>query len=312
MKKNNRLIALMMSLLVMLAMGLAACGTGTETADDGQNPAMNFVGNYACDRANIMIGAAGEEGMTATVTWGSSAWESSVWMMNGTFDTETLTFEYQDCVRTDYVYSEDGETDSQTDVYTGGHGFMVFTEADPLTLAWQDDQEHVADGMVFEYTGIVPENGDEGEEVGMPNPWSDVDTAEAAAEGAGLDIFAVPDGEAVISLGDVNVTQYRCMEGMAEAIVEFPAVEMTIRKGSKSLEMAEGDISGDYGEYKYDWTQNIKGLEVRCFGNREGEATKTIWSVDDMDYSITAYGLGGDTDYGLLPDDLNSLINGIQ
>jgi hypothetical protein len=102
------------------------------------------------------------------------------------------------------------------------------------------------------------------------------------------------------------------MKGMAEAVVEFPAVEMTIRKGDKSGEMAEGDISGDYSEYKYDWTQNIKGLEVKCFGNREGDATKTIWSVDDMDYSITVQGLGGDTDYGLSPDDLNSLINGIQ
>ena len=102
------------------------------------------------------------------------------------------------------------------------------------------------------------------------------------------------------------------MKGMAEAVVEFPAVEMTIRKGDKSGEMAEGDISGDYSEYKYDWTQNIKGLEVKCFGNRDGEATKTIWSVDDMDYSITVQGLGGDEDYGLPADDLNSLINGIQ
>lgn len=185
---------------------------------------------------------------------------------------------------------------------------MFFKEGDPLTLTWQDDQENVAEGMVFEYAAATPEN----EDTGMANPWSDADSAEAAAEGAGIDGFTVPDGEAEISLGEVKVDQYRYMEGIAEADVEFPAVSMTIRKGSKSAEMADGDISGDYNEYKYNWIQNIKGLEVQCFGNREGEATKTIWSVDDMDYSIVVLGLGGDTDYGLPADDLNSLINGIQ
>ena len=307
MKKNARVLALLMALVMTFAMGLSACGK-KAAPDDGQNPIMNYVGYYVCDRANVFISADGEEGASAIVTWSSSAWENSTWMMSGTFDPETLQFEYHDCVKTDYVYDDSGEETSQTEVYTGGHGFMFFKEGDPLSLTWQDDQEKIAEGMVFEYAGAMPE----GENVGMANPWSDVDSAEAAAEGAGLETFMVPDGEAQISLGEVNVTQYRCMKGIAEAVVEFPAVEMTIRKGDKSGEMAEGDISGDYGEYKYDWTQNIKGLEVKCFGNREGEATKTIWSVDDMDYSITVLGLGGDEDYGLSPDDLNSLINGIQ
>jgi hypothetical protein len=102
------------------------------------------------------------------------------------------------------------------------------------------------------------------------------------------------------------------MQGIAEAVTEFPAVEMTIRKGDATYEIADGDISGDYGEYKNKWTQNIKGLEVTCYGNRKGEATKTIWVVDDYDYSIVVQGLGGDEDYGLSADDLNSLINAIQ
>lgn len=307
MRKNAKVLALLMAFVVVFAMGLSACGKSAEP-DDGQNPVMNYVGNYVCERASVFISADGDEGATAIVTWSSSAWENSSWMMSGTFDPETLQFEYHDCVRTDYTYEENGDVKEQTEVYTGGHGFMFFKDGDPITLTWQDDQEKVADGMVFEYVGAEPE----GEGTGMANPWSDVDSAEAAAEGAGLDGFMVPDGEAVISLGEVKVDQYRYMEGMAEADIEFPAVSMTIRKGSKELEMAEGDISGDYGEYKYNWTQNIKGLEVNCFGNREGEATKTIWSIEGIDYSITAYGLGGDEDYGLSPDDLNSLINGIQ
>ena len=55
-----------------------------------------------------------------------------------------------------------------------------------------------------------------------------------------------------------------------------------------------------------------EAAEVTCFGNREGEATKTIWQSGDYYYSITAEGLGGDEDFGLNADDLSSLINGIQ
>ncbi|MBR3125437.1 MAG: hypothetical protein IKF42_08530 [Mogibacterium sp.] len=310
MKKTFKLLALVMAMIMVVALGLSACGSKAEepaAADDGQNPVMNYVGNYVCGRACIFIDAADENnGVNATVTWGSSAAENSTWVMSGTFDPETMQFEYHDCVRTDYVYNEDGNVESQEEVFTGGHGFMTFVDGDPITLTWQEDQEHAADDMVFEYAGMVPDDGG----IGMANPWSDVASLDEAAKGAGLDMFSIPEG-AEISLGEVKLTQARCMEGLAEAVVEFPAVDMTIRKGNASA-AEDGDISGDYNEYAKTWTQNIKGLEVTCFGNREGDATKTIWQVDDTCYSITAYGMGGDTDYGLSPDDLNSLINGIQ
>ena len=183
MKKNARILALMMALVMTFAMGLSACGK-KAAPDDGQNPIMNFVGYYVCDRANVFISADGEEGASAIVTWSSSAWENSTWMMSGTFDPETLQFEYHDCVKTDYKYKDDGDVESQEEVYTGGHGFMFFKEGDPLSLTWQDDQEKVAEDMVFEYAGANPENN----EAGMANPWSDVDSAEAAAEGTGLHV----------------------------------------------------------------------------------------------------------------------------
>ena len=116
MKKTSRLLALVMAMLMVFALGLSACGSKTEEpADaaetgDGQNPVMNFIGYYVCDRANIYIEATDEQnGASATVTWGSSAWENSAWTMTGTFDPETLQFEYQDCVRTDYVYDGSGD-----------------------------------------------------------------------------------------------------------------------------------------------------------------------------------------------------------
>ena len=300
--------------VLMLVFAMTACGGGTsepeQAEEDGQNPAMNFVGVYWSVRPYIEIECDGMDGMKATVNWSSSAWENSVWTMSGTFDTDKLVFEYHDCVRTDYAFSEDGEEEKAEEVYVGGHGFMTFTEGDPLTLTWQDDQEHMADDLVFEYGSYGEEEGEE-ENVGMANPWSETESAETAAEGSGVGSFEI--GDMTISLGDVNVEIYRYMDGLAEARVLFPAVDVTIRKGNDpALESAEGDISGDYGEYKYDWTQNVGGLEVKCYGNRKGESTRTIWQSDGYDYSITAFGQGGDDDYGLSADDLTTLVNGIK
>lgn len=157
-----------LSVLLMMVMMLtcAACGesaeegasaaaagssAGTVTEEDGQNPIMNYVGDYACGRAAIHIEADGMDGVVAEVTWGSSAAETSVWTMSGTFNEEDLVFEYHDCVRKDLVFEESGEVKSEEEVYVGGHGFMHFSDKGGLSLTWQDDQEHVADDMEFEY-----------------------------------------------------------------------------------------------------------------------------------------------------------------
>lgn len=300
MKKNAKILALMLALILTLTMGLTACGG----ADDSDGP---IGGCYVCDKTSVYLNIGEDNSADAIVVCENSAQEKSSWLMRGTFDSRKLQFKYDSCVRTDYKFSETGDTISNKEVYNDGSGVMTVTKGEPNTLTWEDEKENFADGMIFEYT----EEELESESTGMANPWSDVDSAEAAAEGAGFEEFSVPEG-AELSLGELAVSQYRCMEGMAEAEVEYPAVAMTIRKGYGDLEIAEGDISGDYNEYEFTWTQNIDGLEVQCFGNREGEAAKTIWSMDDIDYSITAYGLGGDEDYGLQPDDLTILVNGIQ
>lgn len=296
-------------LVLMLALTITACGGSggsdeSAGSEDGQNSVMNFIGTYVCGRASVVISAEGNEGASAIVSWSSSAFEHSTWVMSGTFDAGKLVFEYDNCVRTDYVYESEDDEGTPTEVYNDGHGTMTFTDGDPITMVWQDDKEDIAKDMVFEYVLVMDP------QVGMANPWSTADSLAAAAEGAGIGSFDLAEGSE-ISLGKVDVTAYRYMDGIAEAVVEFPAVEMTIRKGT--LDNApDGDISGDYTGYEHTWTQNIKGLEVTCFGNREGDATKTIWATDDAAYSINVLGLGGDTDYGLSADDLNSLINGIQ
>lgn len=148
---------------------------------------------------------------------------------------------------------------------------------------------------------------------GMPNPWSDVASLEEAAAGAGLDSFVVPlDANLSGQSLQADWATYRCMDGLAEVQIPVGAVEMIIRKGLASAAVDPGDISGDYNEYANTWTQDIGGVEVTCFGNREGEATKSIWAVGDNLYSILAIGAGGDTDFGLAAEDLATLVSGIQ
>ena len=120
-----------------------------EENADGQNPVMNFVGPYVCDRAKIMIEARGKNKAKVVVTWGSSASEMTKWTMSGPFDEETRAIEYHNCVRKDLTYNEDGTVKSKEKVYVGGHGFLTFAEDG--TLTWQEDQEHAADGMTFEF-----------------------------------------------------------------------------------------------------------------------------------------------------------------
>ena len=160
-----------------------------------------------------------------------------------------------------------------------------------------------------ESQGVPPSKVEEGVETA--NPWSTAKSLQEAAEKAGLEKFSIPEG-AEISLGPIRIKEYRYMDGIAEAYIPFPAVDMSIRKGTEAALAESGDISGDYNEYAYEWTQDINGTEVRCFGNREGEATKTMWNEVNNYFSITAYGMGGDTDYGLSAGDLNILISEIH
>ena len=73
-----------------------------------------------------------------------------------------------------------------------------------------------------------------------------------------------------------------------------------------------GDVSLDDNKYANEWTQTVAGKEVKCFGNREGEATKTIWTAGDYSYAVLAYGAGGDDDYGLSAEDVAIMVNAVK
>ena len=186
--KNQRWICLILSLLMVCS--LAACGTAPAPAqngdstpaptpaesvpaasaepestsqpggeEDGQNPIMNFIGSYACGRANIDVTPDGMDGAKFLVHWGSSARESANWEMSGKLDPETLVLSYSDCKKYILTFSEDGESSTETVEYENGTGTFTFNVED-YSLTWQDDQENAAENLVFTYASAAPEDAD--------------------------------------------------------------------------------------------------------------------------------------------------------
>lgn len=174
---------------------------------------------------------------------------------------------------------------------------LVMALALPIAACTKTEQETTVVTAVTESSG------------GMGNPWKSADTLDQAAEGAGLGRFDLADG---LSVGDVpvRIDRIRYTDGLVEIECSFADVSMVIRKGLVEAGINR-DVSGDYNSYAAEWTQNVKGLEVDCYGFEEGKAVKLLWSVDDYSFAILVEAEGG-ADYGLSADEISSLINAIQ
>ena len=86
--------------------------------------------------------------------------------------------------------------------------------------------------------------------VGLANPWTEVATAEEAADGAGVGYFLVPEENMETTGGQVNWFCFQYMEHIAEADGGIGSAELTVRKG---LKQDGEDVSGDYTEYTFAW-----------------------------------------------------------
>ena len=152
----------------------------------------------------------------------------------------------------------------------------------------------------------------EADAAGEHTNWTEAATAEEAAQGAGLNSLADLNG-VQISLGELGTMggfTYRYMDGVAQVFFPAAAVEMSAVKAK--VPAGDGDVSFDSTPYAYNWTQDVDGQQVQCFGNREGEATKTIWTDGEYNYAVLAYGAGGDDDYGLQPEDVAIMVNALK
>ena len=123
-----------------------------SAGDDGQNPVMNFIGEYVCDRARARVECSGKEDAKVTIEWGGSAWTLARWVMTGKLDTDTLKVEYSDCVKTEITYNDKGEETKTVTEYENGKGYFVFSMNS--TFTWHDGTEERAD-MTFEWAPVA-------------------------------------------------------------------------------------------------------------------------------------------------------------
>ena len=275
-----------------------------------QNPVMNFVGEYQCDRAHATVECWGFDEAFIKIEWGSSARELTRWIIVGKLDTDTLTVSYSGASKANRVCDEQGEVKSEESVYDDGTGTITFRNDGSFT--WHEDQSETGKDMVFER---VP--GTDGSSASMPNPWEEADSAQAAADGAGVGYFELPEAGAEVAGGPIGWDTYRYTDLLAEANGFVGAAELTVRKGvnrpDHELSYDTADVSGDYTAYAHEWTIKAGDWQVRCFGNEEGRAMKAIWSSDNFSYCILVRGQGGLRDvYGLGSDDIAALIGAIE
>ena len=171
--KKNLYVILGTTAVLATAIAVAACATKknqvktqpqiphkettiTETtiSDDGQNPVMNFIGNYYGGRACVSVEAKGSDEAEITVVWGSSYDTKAVWTMSGTFNEATTSVFYDNAIKKMITLNEKGEVIFEEYLYTSGRGEFVFSY-DGVT--WNDLEEHIADTMVFRFGNSVEE-----------------------------------------------------------------------------------------------------------------------------------------------------------
>ena len=151
MKRTVRTLTVVLTAAVLL-LSFAACADRAADSEngqssvnqDGQNPVMNFVGEYSADRCFIIVEADGETDAKISAVWANSADETAEYTMSGRFDPETYRINYSDGEKKIVKYDDTGAVTEETVVYSDGVGRIQFY--DNNTLAWQDEQE--ADSLI--------------------------------------------------------------------------------------------------------------------------------------------------------------------
>ena len=124
-----------------------------EEDPDWQNPVMNFIGEYQCDRAHALVECFGKEDAWITIEWGSSAWELARWDIIGRLDLDTLTIAYTDCMKQIVTFDDNGEVVSQEPEYEDGSGTIVFHNDG--TFTWHEDQSVYGTDMLFAWLPVT-------------------------------------------------------------------------------------------------------------------------------------------------------------
>ena len=139
-----------------------AAMSGESPEEEGQNPVMNWAGNYGCpeaDGARAVVECGEGNEAIIHITWRNSGGEYAQWVIVGELDLDTLTVSYTDCIKTIVTYGEDGMITDEVTEYKDGTGTIVFDEGTSFT--WHDDEEDR--DLTFEWAETVPPEEEDGQ-----------------------------------------------------------------------------------------------------------------------------------------------------
>lgn len=225
------------------------------------------------------------------VEWAESASVQDRWEMDVTYDPKNERLLYDNCTKTVTEFDASGKG-TDTVEYTDGKGYFSIVGEN---LQWHDSMlKEAAEEPVF---------APEGAQANMINPWTETEDAQEAEKIAGFKFDLMP--EYALS-ENMKLWKYICMEGVYGAKYESVNNEMIVRKSNVT---PSSELHGDFNTYSKSWDQNVKGLTVHCLGDGE-TANVVMFDVEDNHYAITMN--PGSEGHGLTPDDINSLVNGMQ
>lgn len=136
------------------------------------------------------------------------------------------------------------------------------------------------------------------ENVQIPNPWTDYDSKDDAAQAAGFDL-AVPD-----EISGCSEKSYRVLS--ADGDVMFEIIYASGEDETARIRKAPGadDVSGNYNEYAETETVDVGGVRVTMKG--ENSLVKlAIWTNGDYSYVLSV-------ESGLSQNDMAALVSNIQ
>ena len=128
-----------------------------EEAEDGQNPVMNFIGEYqdkVSQRAVMTISCVGAHGALVEISWANSAADGVKWTLNCDFDSETGIFTYTEGVRKEYTCDENGEL-TYGEIQQELKGTL--TAQEDGTITWEAEGADADNGCIFEFCPAAPQ-----------------------------------------------------------------------------------------------------------------------------------------------------------
>lgn len=123
----------------------------TDEMTDGQNPVMNFIGDYqdkVSQRATMHIECIGADEGLLTIEWADSASEGYEWTFYCNFDAESGIFTAYEGIMIPYTADENGEI-TYGEAVTGL--LDTFTVQEDDTIAWEGTGPDADNGCIFEF-----------------------------------------------------------------------------------------------------------------------------------------------------------------